>query len=124
MTVESNTPKTYKANPWLKRISRISAWALLIGILVLVISGWGITQTGIIYKITFGLIDRRLADAIHREANVPLAIIFLTHVMINIKIATSFNTAYRAWLVNVILIVIGIGLMVIVIYMEYFRLGG
>lgn len=41
-----------------------SAWALLVIVIVLVVSGWGITQTGIIYRLTGGLVDRRLADAI------------------------------------------------------------
>jgi cytochrome b subunit of formate dehydrogenase len=124
MTIGIDTPRAFRVSPWLKKISRISAWALLVGILVLVISGWGITQTGVIYNITFGLIDRRLADAIHRETNVPLAVFFLTHVMINIKIATSFRDTFRGWLINGFLVVIGIGLLTIVVYMEYFRLGG
>jgi len=42
---------------WLRRLSRISAWLLLVAVLVLVVSGWGITHTEIIYKATFGLID-------------------------------------------------------------------
>ncbi len=29
---------------WLQRIARLSAWALLVGIIVLVVSGWGITR--------------------------------------------------------------------------------
>ncbi len=124
MSEEKIAPRSYRENIWLKRISRISAWALLAGVIVLVVSGWGITQTGVIYNITFGLVDRRLADAIHRATNIPLAVFFLTHVMTNIKRATSSNHKSQAWIVNSILIVVGIVLMVIVVYMEYFRLGG
>ena len=46
----------------LKIISRISAWLLLAAAVILIFSGWGITRTEIIYKVTFGLIDRRLAN--------------------------------------------------------------
>ena len=124
MTIEDNALKTDNANPGLKRLSRFSAYALLAGVIVLLVSGWGITQTGVIYKITFGLIDRRLADSIHRAANVPLAIFFLTHVTINIKLSMLRNRPSWEWVTNSILIVLGLGLLVIVVYMEYFRLGG
>ncbi len=94
------------------------------GIVVQVFSGWGITQTGVIYKITFGLIDRRLADSIHRAANVPLAFVFLLHVLINIRLGLTSKRPSLAWLTNGILIVIGGCILGIVAYMEYFRLGG
>jgi hypothetical protein len=113
-----------QASLWLKKLARASALVLLVGIIVLIASGWGITQTGIIYNLTGGLIDRRLADAIHRAANVPLAFFFLLHVLINIKLSVSQNNPFRAWLTNIILIVTGVCLMAITVYMEYFRLGG
>ena len=113
-----------KANLWLKKLAMASAWALLAGIIALIVSGWGITQTGIIYTLTGGLVDRRLADAIHRAANVPVAFFFLSHVLINIKLMLSRHNSPLAWLTDIILIIVGAGLMVITIYMEYFRLGG
>jgi hypothetical protein len=116
--------KVNKANFQLKKWARASAWALLVGIIVLVASGWGITQTGIIHRLTWGLVDRRLADAIHRAAIAPLAFLFLSHVLINIKLAVLQKHTARPWLTNIILIMIGLCLMAITIYMEYFRLGG
>ena len=115
---------TGKTDVYLKRITRASAWALLVTIIVVVVSGWGITQTGIIYRLTFGLIDRGLADAIHRAANVPLALFFLSHVFVNIKLTISKRSPSKGWLTNCVLGVIGAGLLAIMIYMEYFRLGG
>ena len=123
--IEKNRPtRNLRNNIWLKRLSRISAWALLAAVIILVISGWGITQTGVIHHITFGLIDRALANSIHRNTNVPLAAFFLIHVLTNIKLMTYRGSRFQAGFVNIILIVIGAGLMAIVIYMEYFRLGG
>ena len=113
-----------KTDVYLKRIAKASAWALLVTIVVVVVSGWGITQTGIIYRLTFGLINRGLADAIHRAANVPLALFFLSHVFINIKLTISQRSPSKGWLTNSVLGVIGAGLLAIMIYMEYFRLGG
>jgi succinate dehydrogenase/fumarate reductase cytochrome b subunit len=102
----------------------ISAWATLAGVILLIVSGWGITQTGVIYSLSFGLIDRRLANAIHRATNVPLAFFFLAHVLINIKLRLGKNYSSWSWLINTLLFVMGAGVMAIAIYMEYFRLGG
>jgi hypothetical protein len=113
-----------KTQVWLHRLARISAWLLLTGVAVLIVSGWGITQTGVIYRLSGGLIDRRLADSIHRAANAPLAFFFLCHVFINISLmAARHNRAlYRA--ANALFLAVGAGIMAIVIYMEYFRTGG
>jgi thiosulfate reductase cytochrome b subunit len=108
----------------LKKLARLSAWALLVGLIVLVVSGWGITQTGVIYSLTFGLVDRRLADAIHRAANIPVAFFFLSHVLINIKVAISEKYLAGGRMVSVFLIAVGVVLLAIVVYMEYFRPGG
>jgi uncharacterized membrane protein YeaQ/YmgE (transglycosylase-associated protein family) len=108
----------------LKRIARASAWALLATVVVAVISGWGITQTGIIYRITFGLIDRGVADAIHRATNVPLALFFLSHVFINIRLIVSQRSSSKGLLISIVLGVVGAGLLAVAVYMEYFRLGG
>jgi hypothetical protein len=113
-----------KTDVLLKRIAQASAWALLVTVVVAMVSGWGITQTGIIYRLTFGLINRGLADAIHRATNVPLTLFFLSHVFINIKLMISQRSPSRGLLTSSILGAIGAGLLAIMIYMEYFRLGG
>jgi hypothetical protein len=115
---------TGKTDILLKRIAQASAWALLAAVIVAIVSGWGITQTGIIYRLTFGLINRGVADTIHRAANVPLALFFLSHVFINIKLTISQRSPSRGLLTSTILGVVGAALLAIMIYMEYFRLGG
>jgi hypothetical protein len=108
----------------LKRIAKASAWALLVTIAVAVVSGWGITQTGIVYRLTFGLIDRGLANAIHRLVNVPIALFFLSHVFVNIRLIISKKNPTRGRLASSVLGVIGAGLLAITIYMQYVRPGG
>jgi len=63
INIASEVPKSIQ---WLRRLSRISAWLLLATVAVLVVSGWGITHTDVIYKATFSFNDRGLADSIHR----------------------------------------------------------
>jgi hypothetical protein len=108
----------------LKKIARISSWLLMACVAVLVFSGWGITQTGVIYNATGGLIDRRAADAIHRGVVLPLAVFFLAHVFINIGLGIKSKHAYIKQIVIWAMLVIGAGILALVIYMEYFRLGG
>jgi hypothetical protein len=122
-SVEENPPAS-GTELWLKRWARASAWVLLAGIVLLILSGWGITQTGVIYRLSGGLIDRQMADRIHRDANVPLAFFFLSHVLVNIRLMLTRRRPSRHWLAEAVLLVVGVGLMIIVVYMEFFRHGG
>ena len=103
----------------LKIISRISAWLLLATTIILVFSGWGITRTEIIYKVTFGLVDRRLADYIHRSTNIPLAIFFLSHLLINIRLILFRKIPKRIRVFDGILIAAGLLFTLVVLYMEF-----
>jgi ABC-type amino acid transport system permease subunit len=113
-----------KRDVLLKRIAEASAWALLAAVIIAIVSGWGITQTGIIYRLTFGLINRGVADALHRAVNIPLTVFFLSHVFINIKLTISRRSPSKGLLTSTVLGTVGAALLAIMIYMEYFRLGG
>jgi hypothetical protein len=113
------SPEKPSAIQRLKILSRISAWLLLAAAVILVFSGWGITRTEIIYKITFGLLDRKLANYIHRSANIPLAIFFLGHLFINIRMMVFRKIPRWMHIFDIILIAAGILLVVLVIYMEF-----
>ncbi len=104
---------------WLEYIAGISAWLLLVSVAILIATGWGITRTEVIYKATFGLVDRRLADAIHRASNVPLAVFFLIHVLINIRLIIYRKNYSRIWITDFILIMVGLILMALVLYVEF-----
>ena len=91
---------------------------LLVTIVVSAISGWGITRTGVIYKISFGLIDRGRADAIHRDTQVPMIAILLVHVLANAKVGLSGRFPRAITAVNIILILIGVLVLAGAIYME------
>jgi cytochrome b subunit of formate dehydrogenase len=103
----------------LEILSRISAWLLLTAAVILVFSGWGITRTEIIYKVTFGLIDRRLANYIHRAANIPLSIFFLSHLFINVRLMLFRKIPHKIRIFDGILIFAGILLALVVLYMEF-----
>ena len=99
----------------LKRIARLSAWLLVTAIIISVLSGWGITRTVIIYQASFGLVNRGVANAIHRGLQIPMAAILLVHVLVNAKLSLS---RYGAGFVNAVLVAIGLALIAVVVYME------
>ena len=123
MTLENQTAKHHGVNARWKRAARVSAWGLLIGMVVLAISGWGITQTGVIYRLSFGLIDRKLANTIHGITIVPLTVLFLSHIFINAMLTASPRRPWN-WILISLLGIMGAGVMAIVVYLEFFRLGG
>jgi thiosulfate reductase cytochrome b subunit len=118
------TEKSQNNSLWLKKIARASSWLLLVSVMVLVLSGWGITQTSVIYKITGGLINRGIANSIHRAAVLPLSFFFLVHVLINIGLSIKSRHVWVKQVVGAVFLVIGAAILGIVVYMEYSRLGG
>ncbi len=118
MEIKNNDIAIPKYVQRLKNFNRISAWLLLAGAVILVVSGWGITHTEIIYKVTFGLIDRKLANSIHRIANLPLAVFFLSHVFLNIRLAIYKKNQHKTWLIDSTLIIIWLVLIALIFYME------
>jgi cytochrome b subunit of formate dehydrogenase len=116
---DNSNHREYTPGQRLKILSQISAWLLAASAVIIVFSGWGITHTEIIYKATFGLIDRRLANYIHRSTNIPLAIFFLSHLFINIRLTLFRKIPHRIHIFDAILIFVGILLILLVIYMEF-----
>lgn len=118
--IRSVVPDAQKTDVYLRRIVRASAWLLLITIIMLLISGWGITRTEIIYKVSLGLIDRGTADSIHRAIQVPAVVFFTMHVLLNVRLNLPSRCARKAWLFNSLLMIIGVCVVGGVVYMEYF----
>lgn len=109
-----------KTDVYLRRIARASAWLLLVSLIVLLISGWGITRTEIIYKASFHLIDRGVADSIHRNVQVPMALFFVLHLLTNVRLNLPSRWLQKTWLCNSVLIALGVAVLAGVVYMEYY----
>lgn len=119
MVTENNKASVPISIQRLKYISRISAWLLLAAAAVLVFSGWGITRTEIIYKVTLGLLDRRLANYIHRFAIIPLSVFFMIHVLINARLSWYRRVPRRIRVIDGILLLVGAAVTALVLYMEF-----
>jgi hypothetical protein len=100
----------------LKRLAGATAWLLLGAIIVSVLSGWGIMQTELIYQASLGLVDRGLANSIHRGVQIPMMALFIAHVLANIRVLLLSRWPGR--LMDVMFIAIGAFLLLGVSYME------
>jgi hypothetical protein len=103
-----------------KRFTKVVAWLLLALIIVSLISGWGITRTEIIYRASLGLIDRGTANAIHRGIQIPVAAVLLTHILVNVRFKLLPERWRKRRAVDIILIVVGIGLLALAVYMQQY----
>jgi succinate dehydrogenase/fumarate reductase cytochrome b subunit len=65
------------------------------------------------------LIDRAVADTIHRASNLPLMFFFLSHVLINIRLLLTGKKTKQNWFIDGGLIVVGLALMGVFVYVEY-----
>jgi len=118
----SNKPNAPPSNLRAKQVARLSAWLLLAAVAISVLSGWGITRTGIVYSASFGLVDRGLANAVHRGTQVPMALFFLVHILANAHAALHVKAARRQ-LIDAGLVILGIVILASVVYMEYWASG-
>ena len=64
----------------MKNFKKIIHWLLLIISLVLIISGYGITNFWLIEKLTFGLLTKALSFKIHNFLTIPFILIMATHI--------------------------------------------
>jgi hypothetical protein len=119
MNVENQIIKTPSSIIWLRRLAWISALLLLISFAVMLISGWGISNTEIIYKASFKLIDRGLANSIHRASHLPVTIFFLAHVLINLKLRIYRKHPHPSLLTDALLVLAGLLILATVFFVEY-----
>ena len=68
--------------PTAKSIKRIIRWLLLIGIIVYVITGFGITEYRAVESLTFGLLTKNLSHRIHTAIEIPFLILLLLHIFL------------------------------------------
>ena len=94
---------------YLLKISRFCAWTLIVLILLYFVSGYGMTRTGLMYRLTFGLMDRGVALWIHDVLlTIPMAIAFLLHTLISVRSALIRWNVKNKFVLNWLMIGIGV----------------
>ena len=72
-------------NHYLMKVNRVIVWILLLFMLMLIMSGYGLTKPSLVRSLTGGRIDYQTALFIHTSLDAPLLILLLIHVIIEIK---------------------------------------
>jgi hypothetical protein len=107
-----------KSNYYLIRINRIIVWALLGLMLLILISGYGLTNPRLIMTITGGIIDHNTALFIHTTFDVYLTLLLFIHVFIEVKFIFMRWGFKKERLLNILLLILGIVSVVFLFYLE------
>jgi succinate dehydrogenase/fumarate reductase cytochrome b subunit len=109
-----------KKEDYLKRFNRLLAVPTLILFIVLVISGYGITNPLVVSELTGGLFaDRYLSLRVHTAVVLPALILLTIHILIAIR-STLIRWGVRDGnLLNAFLILLGAFAVTLLVLMQY-----
>jgi cytochrome b subunit of formate dehydrogenase len=63
-------------------IEKIIRWLLVVGIIIYIVTGYGITEFRIVEHLTFGLLTKSLAFKIHDALAIPFMTLLLLHILL------------------------------------------
>lgn len=105
-------------NFYLMKMNRAIVWVLLFFMIMLVITGYGLTKPNLIYSLTGGLIDYWVAFNLHTLLDVPLLILLLIHVIIEIKFSFMRWGFKNQKLLNFLMLMLGTIFLILILYVD------
>ncbi len=106
------------ANYYLMKTNRAIVWVLLFFMILLIITGYGLTKPNLMYSLTGGLVDYWTAAYFHALLDVPLIILLLIHVTIEIKFSLMRWGFKNQKLLNSLLLMLGSISLLLILYIE------
>ena len=106
------------SNYYLMKINRVIVWVLLFFMILLIVTGYGLTKPNLIYSLTGGIIDYRTAFNLHTLLDVPLLILLLIHVVIEIKFSLMRWGFKNQKLLNLLMLMLGSICLILIVYVE------
>jgi len=100
------------------KLNRAIVWVLLFFMILLIISGYGLTKPNLIYSLTGGIIDHWTAAYLHTLLDVPLSLLLLLHVAIEIRFSLTRWGFKNKKLLNLLMLMLGSILLILIIYVE------
>ncbi|MCW4052303.1 MAG: hypothetical protein NWE78_03705 [Candidatus Bathyarchaeota archaeon] len=100
------------------KVNRASVWILLLFMILMIITGYGLTKPNLIGFLSGGLIDHQAATYLHTMLNVPFAILLLTHVIIEIKFSFARWGFENERLLNLAVSILGLTLLLLFLYVD------
>lgn len=103
----------------LKRFNRLLVWPTLVLFIVLAISGYGITNPGLVAELTGGVFTRSLSLYLHTTLVLPSMTLLMIHILIAIKSALTRWGMKERNLLNAFLILLGAFTVALLVLMQY-----
>ena len=107
---------------FLTKFNRVLVWLTLVLSVVFLISGYGITNPGLIRELTGGVFTRAISLNLHLNLAFPVLALLTIHVLIGAKSALARWGVKQGRLLNVFLILLGIFTLTLLLLMQYFVL--
>lgn len=105
-------------NYYLMKANRVIVWVLLLFMLMLVISGYGLTKPSLVRSLTGGRIDYQTALFIHISLDAPLLVLLLIHVIIEVKFELMRLGFRNQKMLNLLMVLLGSVCIILIIYVE------
>jgi thiosulfate reductase cytochrome b subunit len=106
------------ANYYLMKLNRAIVWVLLVLMILLLLTGYGLAKPNLIYALTGGLIDWRLASSLHSLLDIYLVFFLVLHVIIEIKFTLMRWGFKKQKLLNLLMIMLGSSWGIFLLYVE------
>ena len=106
-------------NQNLLKFNRLIVWILLILIVLVAVSGYGLTKPRLISSLSGGLIDYDIAYTLHMQLDFYLLIMLLFHVAIEIRFSLIRWGFKHRKLLNILILVLIIESLALLIFVEY-----
>jgi len=105
-------------NYYLMKLNRVIVWVLLLFILMLIISGYGLTKPSLIRFLSGGWIDYHTALFIHTSLDTPFLILLLIHVVIEIRFSLMRWGVKNQKLLNLLMLILVLICLILIIYVK------
>ena len=100
------------------KLNRLIVWVLLALMIVLVVSGYGLTKPNLIRDLTGGLINHRIATQLHYLLDLPLMVFLLVHVTIEVRFSFIRWGFRNKKLLNMLVLILGLTSLLLVVYVD------
>ncbi|UCG45339.1 MAG: hypothetical protein JSV58_00735 [Candidatus Bathyarchaeota archaeon] len=100
------------------KLNRIMVWLLLLLMILLVITGYGLTKPNLVSSFTGGWIDYWTAQYLHTLLDLPLLLLLLVHVIIEIKFSFMRWGFKSRNLLKALMLSLGVICTILILYIE------
>jgi hypothetical protein len=103
----------------LKQFNRLLVWPTLVLFIILAVSGYGITNSATMSKLTGGLLTHAVSEYLHVVLALPTLTLLMIHVLIAMRSTLTRWGVKEGRLLDSFLIVLGGFAMTLIVLMQY-----